>query len=256
MANRSIRGIKNLFLPKKKPTIEFYSHIEGLFDLEHLRPQKGMKHIPEEYHSIPSNYGQEWYKHDAERDEWCRTAKQCPSFVDVFREGYVIVAPCDIWLWTDGDAFKWKTALDFVNISIHADNQLKDYFQDSTIKKIFKIDNVWKIRTPKGYSIRQIPLFYHFNPDWQVAYGLINTDTYHELNVQIIFTSEKEEVFIKQGDPLCYIVPFKREKLLDMEITEYSYRDDVATAFANKGTFLKGYKEFRRLKENDDTPAP
>ena len=109
-----------------------------------------------------------------------KTAKACPSFAEIFKEGYVLPSPCDIWLYTDGEDWKWETAtpVDFIDISHHAGFQYFNSVPDTNVKMVFKLD----------------------------------TDKLHELNPQIAFTSTKNEIVINKGTPLCYYVPFKREK--------------------------------------------
>lgn len=152
-----------------------------------------------------------------------KTAKACPSFVEIFKEGYVIPAPCDIWLYTDNEEWKWETAspIDFIKITNHTNNQYVNSISNTNIKNIFKLDGIWNCITPKGYSVRQIPMIYHHNPDFYVMYGIIHTDKLHQINPQIAFISDKKEIVIHKGTPLCYIVPFKREKF-KLEIVDYN----------------------------------
>jgi len=219
--------------------IKFSSRLEGLFDVERLRPQPSKNFLPIEFKNMPIKPN-----NDKNIINFFPTAKACPSFSDVLNEGYVLVAPCDIWIKTDGYNYEYKTKKG-VSMSIHPSGQLIDYYENTNVKLIIKIDNVWICETPKGYSVRQLPLLYHFNPDWYVAYGIIDTDQYYEINPQIVITSNKEEILIKQGEPLCYIIPFKRENYT-LEITEYNKRKHEASLWNLLGTFKGAYIKNRK----------
>ena len=181
-----------------------------------------------------------------------KTAKACPSFAEIFKEGYVLPSPCDIWLYTDGEDWKWETAtpVDFIDISHHAGFQYFNSVPDTDVKMVFKLDNIWNCITPKGYSIRQIPMLYHHNPDFHTLYGVIDTDKLHELNPQIAFTSTKNEIVINKGTPLCYYVPFKREKYKYSIVEHDKLKKKL---FADKLNYLGGFnKKNYMLKDKDE----
>ena len=43
--------------------------------------------------------------------------------------------------------------------------------------------------------------------------GVIDTDIFHEINMQLVYLTDEKEVFIKRGTPLVQYVPFKRSKI-------------------------------------------
>lgn len=191
-----------------------------------LHPQPISEYIPDWFKKVPAygnNEGQ-YHKYNSK----LKTIKGCPSFIDIFQEGYVILNPTDIILAVQksGD-WAWEVPFTLQNpynksaetgattpIEIHEDVQMVDYLPaGSNIKKIFKVVLPMHIYTPDGYSIRQMPIPYSFNNDWHVSYGTFKADKIHEVNLQLNYTSEKEEIVIRQGTPLCLYVPFKREKI-------------------------------------------
>lgn len=198
--------------------------------------------IPKEFKNMP-------YSLD-EKDlmQQKKTAKSCPSFVEILREGYVIPSPCDIYLSYNKEIDNWKwqvpSAYDWMDISIHPPFQFKDYYKDTNIKYVFKINSLWNVYTPKGYSVRQIPMFYHNNKDFEVAYGVIKSDVFHQINPQILFISDKDEIIIEKGTPLCYIVPFKREKY-NYKIVPYSKMKerDYKSTLNIMGKFSNSYQK-------------
>ena len=180
-----------------------------------------------------------------------KTAKACPSFVEILKEGYVLPAPCDIWLYTDGDEWKWETAapVDFIQISNHSGFQYFDNVPNSNVKMVFKLDNTWHAITPKGYSMRQIPMIYHHNPNFYALYGVIDTDKVHQLNPQIAFISDKNEFVIQKGTPLCYYVPFKREKF-NYKVKKYNSKLEEKV-FINNIKYLASFTRSNYSKKED-----
>ena len=98
----------------------------------------------------------------------------------------------------------------------HSNSQLLNYtnvsFNGKDASNVFKANSPWKIITSPGYSVLQLPMFYNFNKDFTVLPGIIDTDIYNVINVQMLYHGDGEEVFIKRGEPLCVYVPFKRTK--------------------------------------------
>lgn len=218
----------------KIKNINFSTPILGLDQIEETKIQPSYKFIPEHFKNIPS--------------QSFSTAKNCPSFVEIFKEGFVIPAPCDIWFKGNNKekTYEFKCALEEIKISVHTPLQYSEY-TTSNIQSIFKIDNVWYCETPKGYSIRQVPMIYHHNPNWYVAYGIIHTDMYSQINPQIIVTAENNEVFIKQGEPLCYIIPYKREKL-NLKFTKFDELKRQKERIKFLGSFKSKYLEIFNKK--------
>jgi len=203
---------------KKNNKIIFTTDIEGLYEQEDLHPQPAINYMPDWYKNLPT---------DIKRDNTfiskvipnMKTVKLCPSFAEVFREGYVMLAPCDYYFRLEKNGYwNWQTPDTEIKCDVHEDEQFIQHINNKVAKKVFKLINPWYGITPKGWSIRQVPLFYDFNEDWQIAYGILNTDVEHELNQQLIYTSKSNEIFIKRGTPLNYIVPFNRKEKLQHEI--------------------------------------
>jgi hypothetical protein len=151
-----------------------------------------------------------------------RTVKSCSSFMNVFDNGYVIVAPCDILLKYDSkkDLYSWEVSYEWKtmftkqeNISVHTNDQMIKYLPtDSEDKFVFKLNLPLTIFTDKGYSIMQQSVPFTYNKDWYVPYGIFDTDKIHEVNIQIIVTSDNKEILIEKGTPLALYIPIKKEQ--------------------------------------------
>jgi|688.fasta_scaffold430201_1 hypothetical protein len=234
---------KNIF-KKNKPYIEFVSTIEGLEKIEELAPKSAKKYIPDWLKNMPN--------------DGSKTVKICPSFPDLFSAAYVIPMWQDTMIKYDKVLDKWDTVTGTITeINFHSNNQMLDYveasFQGVNGSLIFKTNCPWRIFTPPGYSVLQIPMFYHFNKDWSVLTGIIDTDIYHESNQQILYHGDGKEVFIPRGTPLAMYIPFKRDKfnLNNRFQTEEEKKDfDINDLNFKSMTFSTGY--YRSLQRRRD----
>lgn len=200
-----------------------------------IHPQPSKNFIPKWLRTIPPQVDN---GNTAKLLPKLRTVKKCPSFAEIYKEGFILVAPFDIWLsirTEDGKEYmEWRTPHKELELDVHPHPQMVDHLpKDSGVRGVFKLIYPFKCITPKGYSIRQMPLFYHFNKDWVVPYGVVNTDKHHELNIQILYTSTEDEVLIKKGTPIVQIIPFKRSDRIKMVYKKYTEKLHRKTLFSN-----------------------
>ena len=212
------------------------------------RPQPAVNFIPDWFKNMPHYEPSDGKKplYDKLRRS---TVKKCPSFSEIFKYGFCLLAPCDIYINIDKEKKKWhwETSDGSVTLDEHADWQFKNYFPDENIITVLKINYPWYGITPKGYACLQIPMLYNYNPDWYVPFGIIETDIYHELNPQLIITTDKNEILIKKGTPLSYLYPIKKEtfkaKYVKFDKIKNKYYDlyfKVRSSFT--GSFYKNIK--------------
>ena len=231
--------------------VQFITVSDYLFDAKELLPKPISEYVPEWYANIPivdinTNF------HYINKK---RTAKTCPSFIDIYREGYVIFSPTDVLLKVNEDgSWEWRTPMNFEIeskmelVSVHEDEQLIDYLENTDIKKVFKINLPIKIITPKGYNSRQIHFPYSNTSEWETAYGVMSTDKVHDLNIQILIKNYGETL-IKQGTPIAVYIPFKREKYKH-EIHREADRPDLRKKINKKYLLFNGTFKNTYLKEH------
>ncbi len=226
--------------------IEFVSTVPGLEEIEDCKPKPAKYFIPKWFKDMPS-IGTD-----------LSTVKVCPSFPDYFSLGYIVP------MWTDSkishnpgsSEWNWETSSSIYNWSMHGRSQLIDHakvkFNGSDSDFVFKAECPWKLITPKGWSVLQLPLFYHFNKDYSVLPGVIDTDIHHEINQQVLYHGNGETVLIKRGDPFVLYIPFKRDLKLDLEIRYQTDKDiknfnkkslDILSRFIPNGTYRKWQRE-------------
>ena len=224
----------------KKNKVRFVAKQPSMLDLDIALPQPAEIFIPDWFKKIPPFESEELTSILRRA-----TSKSCPSFVDTFKEGYVIPAPCDIWLKVlDDGSWEWRTASPLMTCEIHNDNQMVDYMpKSSKVRKVFKLILPFTIHTSKNIWMKQVPMLWNYNTDFHIAYGQFNTNKVHQVNLQILYTSKKNEIIIKQGTPLAQYVPFRKEKF-DIKIVENNKNYQLAEdkyIFAANSKFKGGY---------------
>lgn len=230
----------------KSDKIQFISTCEGLETIEECLPKPAKYFIPKWFKDIPSSIS--------------GTVKDCPSFPDYFSQGYIIPMWSDIKLNFVNDFPKFELSAKRFLFETHTNAQMLDYkkatFNGIEGQFIFKANCPWRIITPPGWSVLQLPLFYHFNQEWSVLPGIIDTDIHSEINQQILYHGNGKEVIIKCGDPLVLYIPFKRSNKLKHEVRhqkleEYK-RFDKDTLLLNQSFKPNGvYRKMQRKRDKD-----
>jgi hypothetical protein len=195
---------KLLFNKGKELEIEVFTPYEFLLDIEETRPKPARLFTPDWWKTIPRNI--------ESLEPLNGTVKSCPSFVQMFNQGIVLPMWCDTILSRKDLNFNWTVANGNFSWEFHFDWQLLDYINVPKYQKVFKAISPWFIKTPPGISVYQFPMFFDFNQDWTIMPGILNTDMYHQLNQQLIYTSDKDEVRINRGQAFVWYVPFIRTK--------------------------------------------
>jgi hypothetical protein len=215
----------------KKDKIQFISTVEGLESIEECLPRPAKHFIPKWFKDIPSTN--------------TMSVKICPSFPDYFSQGYILPMWSDVQLIHNEDGWAWRTPTDKFFWDKHDREQFLDYAQASfngdDSQFVFKAICPWRIITPPGWSVLQLPLFYHFNKDYSVLPGIIDTDIHHEINQQVLYHGDGRPVDIKVGDPFVLYIPFKRSNKLKHEIF---YQTDENKKNFNIGD-LRIFQKFR-----------
>ena len=203
----------------KSDKIQFVSTVEGLESIEECLPKPAKYFIPK------------WFK-DIKPDNNVHTVRVCPSFPDYFSQGYIIPMWSDVNLKyiKETEEWRWQTPTTEFVWDMHLNAQFLDHvdasFNGAKSQFVFKANSPWRIITPPGWSVLQLPLFYHFNQEWSVLPGVIDTDIHHDINQQLLYHGDGKEIQIKLGDPFVLYIPFKRSDKLKHEI-RYQTKKDI-----------------------------
>jgi hypothetical protein len=183
------------------------------------------------------------------------TVKGCPSFPDYFSNGFIIPMWCDTLLKfnKEQNTYTWHTPDSSFSWSIHGAEQFLNHldfkFLNSAVNIIFKAHCPWKIITEPGYSVYQMPLYYHDKSQFSVMPGIIDTDRHHTINQQVMLMTE-EPIFIPRGTPFVQYIPFERKKY-SAEVRQYTDKDlkrfneqsaNLITKFMGSSQYVKSRK--------------
>lgn len=178
-----------------------------------------------------------------------RTIRKCPALHEYLSNGIIIPMWCDVYLRADKDNnWSWKTPTSRYTWETHANTQFLNHSPNwvaNSINNVFKANCPWFIKTSPGYAVYQMPLFYHFNKNYTVMPGIIQTDIHHEINQQVLFHSKETEIIIERGTPFVAYLPYKREEFsLEIKVGGEQEQKEFAVSVANYNTkFSGGYKE-------------
>lgn len=221
-------------------SVEFWTVVPGLSQVEEVVPVKQSSVLPR------------WWR---EAEYFDKSIKQCPSFPQMFSTSYIVPMWCDTEFSRDGDEIFCKTANEVFSWGHHTNSQFLDFAPDHIKEKYVAIAKPycpWRLKTPKGYSVYQMPPFWHFNEKFTVGTGIIDTDFHHEINQQIFISIEDGESFvIERGTPLAVYFPFKRDKftLTVREQTQEDFTSDGASQMIYSTKFINAYRDHKKFLE-------
>jgi len=149
------------------------------------------------------------------------TLSTCSGVLDYLKLGYTMPMWADIEFFLEGDS--WNHFYDLNTQQGNFGIETFDYDQVGSCpvtKKRYlektnfiKLITPWTIKTPKGWSCLILPVSWNSKKEYEVMPGVINTDSYHHINI-VINPLIKEDFKISFQDPLIQIIPFKRKKNL------------------------------------------
>tara|TARA_B100000959_G_scaffold249648_1_gene277559 strand:- start:283 stop:1107 length:825 start_codon:yes stop_codon:yes gene_type:complete len=254
------------FKEPEKPLIEVWTQYGGLEKIDLVRPVWSAKdHMPKWWKKGPSQIADQAASMFEKTQ--AGTYKSCPGIQDFFKDCLILPMWTDVIIAADGKGdWAFKCSMDSFKIELHDNNQFLNHvppwLQDVSIQ-VFKFPCPWLIKTPPGYSVMQLPMFYHFDRNFQTMAGVIRTDIYHEINQQVCMMLTPEnakphpdtnmhEIMIKAGTPMSMYIPFKREEY-DLDIRD-STKDDYnehMTSRCAKLTFQQGYRTILQKQQTN-----
>lgn len=234
---------------KDKPIIEFISTVPGLDGVEDLRPKPAKNYIPEWWKRLP-----------AFTENNIATVKICPSFPNYFDLGFIIPMWSDTAIRYNKETSEWGYHI--ANGSVpqwdhHMNDQFLNHidadFTGKEVNYVFKAVCPWKIITRPGWSVLQLPLFYHFNKKWTIMPGVVDTDIHHEVNQQVLYFGDSDGEIINAGEPFVLYVPFERKKI-KYDIREPNKKDlrKISISDANVFGGFRGSARYRKAQNRRD----
>lgn len=140
------------------------------------------------------------------------TVKACPPFLDSMMSGYVIQTEYDMYVTQneEGPWLEWRAGGDL--ISTHGKEQIvPEQVPPGYSDQPLKFNNLWQIKTPKGYSTLFVHPINRTDLPFFTISGVVETDTYNSvINFPFLLRSDFEGE-IPAGTPIVQLFPFKRE---------------------------------------------
>ena len=215
-----------MFWKKKKDNkIIFWCDLKGLPEIVPIKESKYF--IPEWFKKAPS------FLPEVNELISMPTVKRCPGFIDFFKMGYVLPSWCDFHLEIGENECKVRTPQNAFPTDYHGPHQFIDYLPKhakKNVKLAFKPGCPWKVKTPKGIKMLELPMLHHYNPDFYTVGGLLDSYLIHEMNPIWLFT-RTGEFFIKRGTPVSMFIPIRTEEF-DVVVREQTKED--ADAFGKQ----------------------
>ena len=233
--------------------IKFYPHSQDASEFAPV-PETASRFLPDWYKKTPSvienngiSFGQVG-----------TTVKKCMPIFDLITAGYVIAAPCDIYLdATNPEKLEWSIPLPMMSyqgdmFAIHAPEQYENLPINKNFyhKSLLRIFPFWAVGTPKGYSLLVLQPPYSDSGPLMALQAIVDTDSFIT-DGHLSFMVQKDfKGTIKQGTPLIQVIPFKRESW-EKEIVSAK---DAAGVFHTqrlrvRSVFMNGYKNLFRSKK-------
>ncbi len=223
--------------------IKFYSPFAGAVK----EPTPALRHIPEYYKKLKSHMNQ---------SNKSVTVKKCIPFLDALTSGYIIPFPVDIQFVYDfeEEKVKWELSTVISDTAIARDlwpsahdniqmpNELR--FPNRTVEAVFKFSNIWKIKTPPGYSCIFTQPFNRVS-SFKIIDGIVDTDTFDtQINFPFYWTGAIDKpTLLKEGTPMVQVIPFKREKWkMNIEREDFNPVEEDLNMIKRQSKIFDNYK--------------
>ena len=175
-----------------------------------IRPAKDF--MPEAWKNMPTYTKKANHLIDSDK-----SVKACPGIGDFMSMGYVIPAWCDIEITPgqDGLSVSTRYSAPNYNSAYHPVDQIsKDLLKNFGVRAAVKLDNPWKMWAAEGWTLMYLPMFYFEDRNFEAIPGVIDHDMGALVNPINIMLKEIKPTTIKLGEPLCQVIPIKRETVV------------------------------------------
>lgn len=209
----------------KKPYIRFYTLESGVRELFPIVRSS----------TIKRNFLEDVQIGDAQDT---LSSKNCPGIKKIVNTGWIVTAPADFVIQTNGDGvfFEWAEPYRFTKItpgmdayiSGHTRSQVEPLLDDpeTTLKQVVKVETPWRVEASDDVVFLQVPVTYNNESRFHSATGILDPKYAHLINVQLFWKDLNGKTLIRAGTPLCQLIPVARKSL---SISAYDVTIDDAT---------------------------
>jgi hypothetical protein len=234
--------LMNMF--SKKPWVRFYSLERYVKDLYPVTPTS----------SIKRKWNTEEVKTNVCPFSGSQSSSNCPGIKQFSRMGWVLLAPADFVIKTngDGETFKWEVPYLFNGnssyISEHIPEQtipIMDSARD-TLKTVVKVETPWRVRASEDIVLLQTHVHWNNEDRFTAATGILDPRYALQANVQLFWHVLDGETCVKAGTPLAQYIPIPRRYIekgwYDMIVDHASESDfelEKSFMYANSSHILR-----------------
>ena len=192
-------------LHKPSPKISFLCHPSDLGVIAEPRPAKAA--LPDWFRKIPAVD----MDHVGARDN-ALTIKRCMPFLDALATGWILPLAAEIRLEIKNGGKDVESGWEFDRVMVSNHNPHQVAGHPHTPRPPCKFHNYWSIRTAPGWSCLFVPPLNRPNGIFEVAAGVVDTDTYAaHIHFPFFPIGPDGLHIIEKGTPLVQIFPFRRE---------------------------------------------
>lgn len=229
---------------KQKSWVRFYSLERYVKDLYPVIPTS----------SIKRQWNTEEVKKSVCPFSGSQSSSNCPGIKQFSRMGWVLQAPADFVIKTNGDgtSFQWEVPHLFNNnasyISEHIPEQTTPIMDSSvhTLKTVVKVETPWRIRASDDIVLLQTHVHWNNEGRFTSATGILDPRYALQANVQLFWHVLNGETCVKAGTPLVQYIPIPRKYIekgwYDMIIDNADDEDlnlEKSFMFANSSHILR-----------------
>jgi hypothetical protein len=194
---------------KKKPYIRFYSVYPGVIDL---------------FPIIKSSLVDRKFLNKDLYPQHLLSTFNCPGLKKIVTTGFVIPAPADFEITTNGDgsSFSWIEPIVFDKglpgtesyVSSHPPYQTSPLIAGTdTLHTTIKIETPWRVDASNDIVFIQMPVAYNNEDRFVAAIGILDPMFTHTLNIPMFWKQLNGTTLVKAGTPLCQLIPVLRKNL-------------------------------------------
>jgi hypothetical protein len=205
---------------KEEPIIEFSCREWAIRKYAPVLPAHNF--MPDAYKDIPTGT---ICPFDPFHNASLLSIKLCPALNQYQSAGYVIPAWADMEIsFDDNGGYSVKVANPDYRVLAHTEEQYPGLLENRfKFRTTLKFLCPWSVKTKPGYSLMWLPMFFH-DVNYQAVPAILDADILpNELPINMMFF-ERKTTFIKMGDPLVHIIPFKRTDITGIS-REYNDAD-------------------------------
>ena len=190
---------------------------------------------------------------------------KCPAINAIMRAGYVVHAPADFKVHTNGDGHTILftstpfTPLGSDYVVLHdteTSKWLMDSTKDKTVDQVVKVNTSWRVQADDDVVFLQLKVPFVNESRFSAVPGILDPRAAYEVNVQLFWHDLEADHVVKAGTPLAVYVPMSRRMLDNLQVdidcaTQEDYRMEEEFQFTAYNEFPEDSNVTKRqLKTN------